>query len=95
MRMTGIDQRKALRTVPAQSKCILNAPCGFHNVTLLASGGGATCAVGFWGTKEGEWEEESLLSPHGVACTFMMVDNLLLVLTTPPCKVGVTVFLCK
>ena len=29
VRTAGIDQSKALRTVPVQSKCVLTALCGF------------------------------------------------------------------
>lgn len=53
VRMAGIDARKALRTVSSQRKCVLNTPCKLDNVTALACGGGARCAVGFQGTEEG------------------------------------------
>ena len=66
VRTAGIDQRKALRTEPSQSKCILTAVCILLCHTV-PSGGGTARAVGFRGTKEGVGEDERFLSPHSVA----------------------------
>lgn len=48
VRTAGIDQLKALRTVPAQSKCILTALCGFCSVTPCPVGKGL-CVQGDFG----------------------------------------------
>jgi hypothetical protein len=53
VRMVAIDQGKALRTAGHR---VIAAKCAqreFCNVTWLASGGGARCAVGLQGPKEG------------------------------------------
>lgn len=59
VRTAGIDQRKALRTVPAQSKCVLTALCGFCSVTPCPVGEGLRVQWDF-GVPKKVWGRKSI-----------------------------------
>lgn len=78
---------------PTQSKCVLNTPCGFCNVTPLASGGGAACG-GISGPRRrcGGGTEFVEHPPVWSALFWQLV--ICIWPSRPPGKVGISLFLC-